>query len=464
MSLHELTVAQAGRLIRTKVVGIVELTKAFLDRIDQIDPQMNAYATVTGERAMDDARLLAKELAEGRDRGPLHGIPIALKDIYDTADIPTHCGSNLFASRARTPATDSVAASRLRSAGTVMLGKLTTHEFALGGPSFDLPTPPARNPWGLEHFTGGSSSGSGAAMAAGTAMATLGSDTAGSIRMPAYFCGIHGLKPTYGRVSRRGVAPLAQSMDHCGPMTRTAHDAAIMMQAIAGHDTGDPGSADVAVDDYSSHLGETLSGKRIGLISGFYDTRFSPDASLLAAMAASVKVFTDLGAIVEEVELPPLEDFHACGMVIMLTEALANHADTLRETPHLYGEIFRERLTMAAMFSGIDYVQAVRRRAQLAASVEKLLGEFDLLMTAGGFGPAPRMDEIGTFGLFERPFVTTPFNLSGHPVTSVCGGFSPTGLPLGFQLVGKYFGEAQLLGAADAFERATTFNLARPVL
>ena len=459
-ALHHLTIAEASTLIERQELSPVALTEAFLGRIDAVDPELNAYVTVTGERALDDARAAEREIAAGRYKGPLHGIPIALKDIYDTAGIRTTSQSHLHADR--TPDRDSRTAALLRAAGSVLLGKLTTHEFAFGGPSWDLPFPPARNPWNTDCFTGGSSSGSGAATAAGLAMATLGSDTAGSIRMPAFFCGITGLKPTYGRVSRRGVAPLAYSLDHCGPMTWTARDAALMLQAIAGHDAEDPGSCDRPVPDYASALTGDIQGVTVGLIRHFYDGDEHADADVKTAMDAALRTLEGLGARIEEIQLSSLHDYSACCMIIMLCEALAVHERDLRATPQKYGKIFRDRLMLSSLLTGLDYVQAVRLRRQLVAEIEAVLDRCDVLITAGGYAPAPRIDQVSTYYIMQKPLLTAPFDVTGSPAVGVCNGFSAAGLPIGLQIAGRAFDEATVLRVADAYERATDWRNRRP--
>jgi len=460
--LHHLTIAEASTLIEQQELSPVALTEAFLGRIDAVNPTLNAYVTVTGERALDDARTAEREIAAGRYKGPLHGIPVALKDIYDTAGIRTTSQSHLHADR--TPDHDSRTAALLRAAGSVLLGKLTTHEFAFGGPSWDLPFPPARNPWNPDCFTGGSSSGSGAATAAGLAMATLGSDTAGSIRMPAFFCGITGLKPTYGRVSRRGVAPLAYSLDHCGPMTWTARDAALMLQAIAGYDAEDPGSSDCPVPDYASALTGDIQGIKVGLIRHFYDGDEHADAEVKTAMDGTLRTLEDLGAEVEEIRLSSLHDYSACCLVIMLCEALAIHERDLKATPQKYGEIFRDRLMLSSLLTGMDYVQAVRLRRQLVAETEAAFDRCDVLVTAGGYGPAPKIDQISKFYIMQKPLLTAPFDVTGSPAISVCNGFSAAGLPIGAQIAGRAFDEATVLRVADAYEQATDWRKRRPSL
>ncbi len=460
--LCHLTIAEAAALIETRKLSPVELTEAFLARIEQYNSKLFAYVNVTVERARADARKAEEEIAAGNYRGPLHGIPIGLKDIYDTAGIATTASSRLHAERV--PAADAATTARLAAQGAVLLGKLTTHEFAFGGPSWVLPTPPAVNPWKDGHFTGGSSSGSGAATAAGLAMGTMGSDTGGSIRLPAFFCGITGLKPTYGRVSRRGVTPLSYSLDHCGPITWDVRDCAIMMNALAGHDPLDPASANVPVPDFTAGLDGDLAGKRIGLLRHFYDGDGKAHPAVLKAMDEAVGVLGGLGAIVEEVTVSPLQDYNACNFVIMLTEAFAIHHEALTTSPEKYGEVFRDRVSMACAFSGLDYVQATRLRRILKAEMDAALTRYDFLLTAGGWMPAPPLEEMPKFYIFENPVLTTPFNVSGHPAIGVCNGFAEDGLPVGMQIAGRAFDEAGVLAAAAAYERATPYREKRPTL
>ena len=461
-TLCHLTIAEAAPQIRSGAISPVELTHAFLSRIDALNDTLCAYVTVCHDRALADAERAEREIAAGTYRGPLHGIPVALKDIYDTAGILTTSGSHLHAERI--PDEDCEVARRLRDAGAVLLGKLTTHEFALGGPSWDLPSPPARNPWDTSRFTGGSSSGSGAATAAGLAMGTLGSDTGGSIRNPAFFCGTSGVKPTYGRVSRRGVAPLSYSLDHCGPLTWTATDGALMLQTLAGWDPKDPGSAAVEVPGFSRRISEGVRGLRIGHVRHFYDGDDHADDTIKAAMQRALSTFETLGAVVEDVSLSPLQDYSAVNMVIMLSEALAIHEQTLKARPEKYGEMFRDRMIIGSAVTGVDVIQAQRLRRILTAELEAALERYDILVTAAGWTPAPPLAEVPKFYLFERPILASPFNVSGQPTVSVCNGFSPEGLPVGMQIAAASFDEATALRAAAAFEAATEFRDQRPTL
>lgn len=459
-ALHHLTIAEAAPLLERRELSPVELTEAVLRQIEARNDTLNAYVHVAADSAMAAARTAESEIGAGTYRGPLHGIPIGLKDIYDTHDMPTTGHSRLFQSR--TPDADAHTTALLREAGAVILGKLATHEFAFGGPSWDIAFPPARNPWNTDHFTGGSSSGSGAAVAAGLALGALGSDTAGSIRMPAHFCGIAGIKPTYGLVSRRGVSPLAYSLDHCGPMTWTTKDCALMLAAIAGHDPLDPASAERGGADYASAMREDLSGLTIGHVRHFYDGDAKASPDVIAAMDAAMATLADLGATVEEVTLPPLQDYHACNFIILLSEALAIHEADLRASPELYGEIMRDRLYLATTITGADYVQATRMRRALCADLAAVLTRCDAVVTAGGLVPAPKLTAIPKFYLLETPFITSPLNVTGSPTHGVSIGFSSEGLPIGMQIAGRPFDDALVLAIGDAFERATPFKDRRP--
>ncbi|MGE0715102.1 MAG: amidase, partial [Alphaproteobacteria bacterium] len=351
-ALHYLTIAEASRRIARRELSPVELTRAVLDRIAAVDGKLNAYVLVTPERAMADARRAEAEVMAGRWRGPMHGIPIGIKDIYATAGIRTTCHSHLLMDNV--PTEDAVAVAKICEAGAVVLGKLATHEFAFGGPDWSLPFPPARNPWKTDRFTGGSSSGSGAAVAAGLALGAFGSDTAGSIRTPSAFCGLAGIKPSYGLVSRRGVAPLAWSLDHIGPMTWTAEDAALMLQAIAGHDPGDPASAAVAIPDYAAALTGEVRGLRIGVVRHFHERDDRADLDIARGIDGALATLAGAGAIVEDVTLSPLQDFSAACVAIMNTEALAVHERDLKAQPDKYGWIFRDRMTLATFLTAAD--------------------------------------------------------------------------------------------------------------
>jgi aspartyl-tRNA(Asn)/glutamyl-tRNA(Gln) amidotransferase subunit A len=457
-----LTIAEAARLIETKELSPVELTESRLARIDKLDGALHSFIRVTAEQARASAKASEAEIMAARYRGPLHGIPLGLKDIYETAGIPTTGHSKVM--QDHVPAVDAFTVTRLKDAGCVAMGKLATHEFAFGGPSFDLPWPPARNPWDTSRFTGGSSSGTGASVAAGLVLGGTGSDTGGSIRGPAAFCGLAGIKPTYGLCSRAGILPLAFSLDHAGPMAWTAEDCSIMLQAMAGHDPADPASANIAIPDYRKALTGDVKGLKIGLIRHFYTTDNVADAATRDAIDAAAKQYADMGAEVREITLSPLAEWASCGVLIMMSEAYAIHEANLRTRFTDFGEIFRGRMALAGLWSASDYVQALRRRRELVAELDRAMAGLDLVMTASAQSEAPKIDEVPKFAIMERPSLTMPFNVTGSPAMSVCCGYSPAGLPLSFQIVGKRFADATVLRAADAYERATPWRSRRPTL
>ncbi len=461
--LHELSMAEAGARLRAGTLTASALTEHALARIAALDPLLHAFVLVTRERALADAARADHELKSGTDKGPLHGIPYGLKDIYDTAGIRTTCHSKLMADHV--PAADAAVEARLRAGGAVLLGKLATHEFAVGGPSFDLPFPPARNPWNRDHFTGGSSSGSGAAVAAGLLRLALGSDTGGSIRGPAGYCGVVGLKPTYGRVSRRGVFPLSYTLDHCGPLARTVKDAALAMQVIAGHDPLDPASADVAVPDFSAGLDRDLKGLRLALPRKFFAAAEGASPEVVAAMDAAVQALARLGAAIDEIVLPECDLFNACGRVILTAEAFAVHADNLKSRPLDYGRYTYQRLVPGATLTGPDLVQALRLRRALADLInEEVLARHDAIITANALAPATRLDSFSADVSFKMPLQTMPFNVTGNPVLAVPIGFSAGGLPLGMQIVGRAFDEPTCLRIGAAYEAAATWAQQWPKL
>jgi len=445
----ELSIAEAGRQLRAGTTTSVALTEAALARIAAREPQLNAFILVTPERAKADAARADAELAAGRDRGLMHGIPYGLKDIYDTAGIATTCHSKLRLNVV--PEADSVVAAKLTDAGGVLVGKLATHEFAIGGPSFDLPFPPARNPWNREHIPAGSSSGSGAAVASGMVRMAMGSDTGGSIRGPAAYCGLVGLKPTYGRVSRRGVFPLSTTLDHCGPLTRSVEDTAITMQAIAGYDALDPASADVPVGDYLSGLEAGVAGLRIGIPRAFFAQAEGVSQAVLDGIDAMAAKLREAGAVVEDVVLPDYAIFSVCGRAIMLSEAFAIHEADLRSRPLDYGRFTFERFVLGATVTAPDLVQAFRVRRELTDAVNGVLDHYDALLTASALIPAPRFDAPPLPARSIGPMQTISFNVTGHPAMSVPTGLA-AGMPIGVQVVGRPFDEACVLRVGRAVE------------
>jgi aspartyl-tRNA(Asn)/glutamyl-tRNA(Gln) amidotransferase subunit A len=457
-----LTIAEASRLIEQKKLSPVELTTALIRRTEALDPQLNAYLLLTAERALDQARQAEREIAAGNYRGPMHGIPFGLKDIYSTAGIRTTGHSRICLDTV--PTADATTVKKLYEAGAVLTGKLATHEFAHGGPSFDLPWPPARNPWKREHFTGGSSSGSGAAVAAGLVPGALGSDTGGSIRGPAALCGIVGLKPTYGLVSRHGVYTNSFSFDHAGPMTWTVEDCAIMLQAIAGHDAADPASATRSVPDYRVALTGDIKGLRIGVVRHLHEDDCAVTPEVSAALEQALTVFRSLGATLGEARLRPALDYYDVKITIAESELLAVHEHALRTRPGDFGEDFLGRVLPAVLIGGRDYIQAQRERRRMLAETAPVYANYDVLVTATAGGPAPRLGTWRTIEFWRRASLTTPFNVTGGPALAQCVGFSSNGLPLSMQIVGRPFDDATVLRVAHAYEKATPWRRKRPQL
>jgi len=458
-----LSVAEAAPLIAAKRISPVELTRAYLDRIERLNGTLHAYVRVLHDEALAAARAAEAEIMAGRYRGPLHGIPIGLKDIYDTAGIPTEGGSK--SCLGRVPAKDATTTRLLREAGAVLLGKLTTWEFAIGGTAFDTPFPPARNPWNIDHDPAGSSSGSGAAVASGLCAMAMGSDTGGSIRWPAAWCGLAGLKPTYGRVSRAGIMPLSFSLDHAGPLTWTVEDAAIVLQAIAGHDASDPASARCPVADYRAALaGGNLRGLRLGVARAMFERDCVGSEEMLSAFDESVGVLRELGASIAEIELPPLALYNATAYLIARSEGFAIHEKALRERPQDYGALARDRLTIGAYVRASDMVQAMRRRQMLVEATTAAMGGVDAILLPTAPDPAPRLGDLAPYFGNQRPTYMRPFNLTGQPALSVCNGFDNAGLPLSLQIVGRCFDEAMVLRIGHAYERTTPWRGRRPQL
>jgi aspartyl-tRNA(Asn)/glutamyl-tRNA(Gln) amidotransferase subunit A len=460
--LHWLTIADMARLIERRQISPVELSEALLARIDALDPQINAFLLPTPEKAREQALAAEREIMAGRYRGPLHGIPFALKDIYCTAGIRTTGHSRICADYV--PDEDATTVARLYQAGAVLLGKLATHEFAHGGPSFDLPWPPARNPWNRAHFTGGSSSGAGAAVAAGFVPGALGSDTGGSIRGPAALCGIVGLKPTYGLVSRAGVYANSFTFDHAGPMTWTVEDCAILLQALAGHDPKDPASAARAIPDYRAALTGDVRGLRIGVLRHLYEEDLTVTPEVHAALEQAYAVFRALGATLAEARIRPAADYYAVKITIAESELYAVHEHALRTRPHLFGADFLGRVLPAILYTSSDYVQAQRERRRMLAEMTPIYAKYDVLLAPTAPGPAPLLDAWRTIRFWQNASLTTPFNVTGGPALAQCMGFTQAGLPLSLQIVGRPFDEVTVLRAADAYEKATAWRKRRPVL
>jgi aspartyl-tRNA(Asn)/glutamyl-tRNA(Gln) amidotransferase subunit A len=439
MSAHTLSLAEASRRIAAKTLSPSELLDDCLARIAEVEPRLNACIRVME----DDARAAARALDNEAPRSPLHGIPIGVKDIIDIAGLPSTCHS---AQRLDHMATaDAAVITRLRAAGAVFPAKLATHEFAIGGPAFDLPFPPARNPWNREHHPGGSSSGSGAAVAARMLPGALGTDTGGSVRHPASHCGLVGLKPTYNLVPRDGVFPLAFSLDHVGPLTRTVEDSALMLGLMAG-------------GDFTGGLTKGLKGLRIGYVRHFHEIDQPADPEMAAALDEAARVMAAEGAIITDISLPPLQQFAAVNRTILYAEAGAIHEYWLKNSPEKYAGVTRRRLLPSQFVSAADHVQAQRRRGEMVAAVLEAFTQVDLLLTASSMDPACRIDDTPTVERTYPRQARTPFNVTGHPAVTIMNGLHSTGLPLSLQLVAPAFEEVLLLQAAAGYERAAPWK------
>jgi aspartyl-tRNA(Asn)/glutamyl-tRNA(Gln) amidotransferase subunit A len=459
--LHDLSIAELARLIAARTLSPVELTDTLIRRVEAHDGQTHAFITRTFDLARRQARLAEAEIVASGLRGPLHGIPFGLKDIYDTEGILTSAHSRIFIDRV--PSSDAAATTRLHQAGAVLLGKLATHEMAHAGPSFDLPWPPARNPWNLVHFTGGSSTGSGAAVAAGLLPLALGSDTGGSIRGPASHCGVVGLMPTFGLVSRAGVITNSYTFDHCGPLARTVEDCALALEALAGHDPRDAGSLRVPVPRYREALRGDLRGLRIGVLRHHWEQDLPASEDLRAAMDAALDVLRRLGAELEECRVRPLARYFDVKIIIAESEIFSVHQRDLIARPGEFGADFRSRALPAVLFTANDYVQATREHRRMMVEMEPLLARFDAFVTAG-LGEAPRLADYRSVTFWQRPSPLTAWNVTGQPVLALPCGFGRAGLPLGMQILGRPFGEATILRVGHAYEQATPWHTRRPAL
>jgi aspartyl-tRNA(Asn)/glutamyl-tRNA(Gln) amidotransferase subunit A len=457
--LHFLTIAEASEKIRSKAVSPVELLHAFMARIKTLDGRLNSHILVLEDAAMTDAKQAEAEIMAGNWKGRLHGIPIGLKDIYNTAGITTTGHSALF--KDHVPAEDAFTVKCLREAGAVFTGKLSTWEFAIGGTSFDLPWPPARNPWNLERDPSGSSSGSGAAVAAGLCMGAMGTDTGGSIRGPAAWCGIAGHKPTYGLLSRRGILPLSFSLDHAGPMCWTSEDCALMMNALAQHDPLDAACAAVEAEDFTAGLGGSLKGLRVGVVRHFFETDLTTDAETIAALENALVALRDMGAITFDVTLSPFDVYADIGSLISRSESFAFHQEWLRSTPELYGAYGRQRLMAGAFIAAADYVNAQRQRARLITEMAHVMKTADVLVFPTARCPARPIGEDSMTSGFQ-PFFNRAFNVTGNPALSICNGYSESDLPLSLQIGGRPFEDALVLKVGDALEKALGTRSRRP--
>ncbi len=454
--MHWMTAAELARGYRKGSFSPVEVTQHLLVRIDALNPKYHAFIEVDHEGALAAARQAEREIASGRALGPLHGVPIGIKDIIDIAGQTTTSHSKIMLQHRASE--DAQVIRQLRAAGVIFMGKLALHEFAIGGPAFDLPFPPARNPWNPAHHPGGSSSGSGAALAAGLVPLALGTDTGGSIRNPAACCGIVGLKATYELVSRRGVFTLSSTMDHVGPMARTVEDTGLLLNAMA-----EPQGAQVAFDALTD-LQRGIKGLRVGYVRHFHEKDEVAHPEVAAALDEAAKVLASLGAVVSDVQLPALNEFLVPQKFLMMAEGWAVHEKWLRERPEDYSQISRRKLLTGAFVTGGEYVQSMQRRGLLIDAVDRLLNDYDVLLVANSMDPACRIDDEPEVVRTYTRQARMPFNLTGHPAIGLMTGMSSGGLPLSMQLVGKSFNEKMVLRVAAAYERATQWHAKHPDL
>ena len=465
LELCYLSAGEIARLLGDKEVSPVEVVDAHLSRIAATEPALNSFITLLPEHARAAAQRAEAQIQAGQYRGPLHGIPVGLKDLFNTAGVRTTSGSRLFDNFL--PERDCTVAARFQQAGAILLGKLNMHQFAYGptGENFDYGH--THNPWDPERITGGSSGGSGAATAAGQCTITMGSDTGGSVRIPAALCGIVGLKPTYGLVSRAGLTPLSWCLDHPGPMTRTVTDAALTLQVIAGYDPLDPAAAEVSIPDYAAALTGSVPGIRIGVPREYFDAPL--DSEVAQSVTAAIALLEQLGAEVSEVSLPMFADSQAISGTILMAEAAAYHRELLAKDGDKLDPAVRLRLEAGLFVTAADYLKAQQARAKFSREMAALFREVDLL--AGPAEPitappilATEVDingqAVGTTAALTQ--YTRPYNISGSPAISLPCGFSAGGMPIGLQLAGKPFAEATVLQAAYAYEQATDWHTRRP--
>jgi aspartyl-tRNA(Asn)/glutamyl-tRNA(Gln) amidotransferase subunit A len=464
-NLDNLTIAEAARRIGSGALSPVALVESLLARIAALDGRLHGYITVTATAALAAARAAEAEIKAGRRRGILHGIPYAMKDNYDTKGIRTTASSRLMLDNV--PTRDATLHARLQAAGAILLGKLSTWEFGtgVGERQNDLPFPEPRNPWDTERFAGGSSTGAGVAVAAGLTMAAFGSDTGGSVRIPAAACGTVGLKPTYGRLSVAGILPNTYSLDHPGPLTWSVEDAALILQATAGHDPLDPTTVDQPVPDYSAGLARGVRGLKLGVIRRFHTTDIAAAPEIAEAFEAGLAVLRGLGAELVDCDVPySAQDYRLCVRLIGLAESLSIHEADLRERHRDMGKALREKLMAGLFVRASDYVRATRWRRELTEATDAAVAACDAVICAATMLPVPRYDDEAATLAYMAATTSSVFNVSGHPALVQCMGFDGRGLPLSWQIVGRYFDEATVLRVAAAYETATPWRGRRPML
>ena len=465
--LYYMSAWELSGLIRDGQVSPLDVVEACLARIEETEPTLNSFITLLPEQARAAARRAEQEIGRGNYRGPLHGIPVGLKDLFNTAGVRTTSGTRIYDTYA--PAEDCTVAARFSQAGAILLGKLNMHPLAFGPTGENGDYGHMHNPWNPERITGGSSGGSGSAASAGQCHITMGSDTGGSVRIPAALCGIVGLKPTYGRVSRAGLTPLSWCLDHPGPMVRTVEDAALTMNVIAGHDPRDAATANVPVPDYTAALTGDVRGLRIGVVKEYFETEL--DSGVADLVQRAIAELGELGAEIVEVSLPLYEYAQPISNAILSAEATAAHRDVLlSDGDKLYPQV-RDRLEEGLSISAAEYLRAQQARQVFCAQVDDLLREVDLL--AGPVEPvtAPaileRRIDVGGESLPAVPLLTKytrVYNITGSPAISVPCGFADDGLPVGLHLAGRNFDELTVLRAAHAYQQANDWHTRRPPL
>ena len=449
------TISDLSQRVRRKEISPVEITRECLISIEKLNRALNAFITVTAESAIEEARAAESEIQRGEWRGPLHGIPFALKDLIDTAGVRTTAASALH--EQRMPKQDAEIVRRLRAAGAVMVGKNNLHEFAYGGSSLVSHFGDMHNPWDVGRVTGGSSGGSAAAVTAGMAYAAIGTDTAGSIREPAALCGCVGIKPTYGRVSSRGVIPLSSSLDHVGPFARSVADVAMVLQAIAGYDAGDITSADVPVADYTSALKEDAKSLRVGVPRAYFFDDL--DAEVASAMEHALHGIETLVAQVKDVHLEVPTD-----RTLQAAESYAYHAENIAKSPELYQPETLRRIRTGEKVSAAEYIRQRRALDEARRQIRRVFAEIDLLVTPTIPVPAPSIAELRANVDALRPAElkllrnTRPFNVWGLPAISLPCGFTQSGLPIGLQIAGPHWREDLVLRLANAYEQGTAWH------
>jgi aspartyl-tRNA(Asn)/glutamyl-tRNA(Gln) amidotransferase subunit A len=448
-------ISELAPRLRKKEISPVEITRDCLERIEKLNPALNAFITVTAESALADAQRAETEIARGEWRGPLHGVPIALKDLIDTAGVHTTAASAFH--KDRIPDHDAAVVERLRRAGAVILGKNNLHEFAYGGSSLVSFFGEVHNPWDVARIAGGSSGGSAAAVSAGLACASIGSDTAGSIREPAALCGCVGLKPTYGRVSSRGVIPLSPSLDHVGPITSSVADAAILLQSIAGYDAGDVWSSNVPIADYVGTLREDTKPLRVGVLRDFFFDDLDPEVA--SAVEKALREIGRLVAGVKDVKLSVPTD-----RTLQAAESYAYHAENTAKTPHLYQAETLQRIRSGENVTAAEYIKRKRELERARRDIGGIFAEVDVLVTPTTPIPAPKIADLKSNPEALRPTElellrnTRPFNVWGLPTISIPCGFTQSGLPIGLQIAGPHWREDLVLRLAHAYEQATGIN------